>query len=127
MSTAFIVQYIVSGTHWVESRMRIHPQYWMGGGLLSAAGAGAGAWLASKHFLASMQWHAKLPMLGEVHLSSTLLFDLGVYLLVIGATTLILIALAHQSLRSHRKPEPGQSATEVWRAPAEQTESGVVS
>ena len=32
-----------------------------------------------------------------------LLFDLGVYMLVVGATVLMLIALAHQSLRSPRK------------------------
>ncbi|MBX5462475.1 MAG: monovalent cation/H+ antiporter subunit A, partial [Steroidobacteraceae bacterium] len=28
MATAFIVQYMVGGTLWVESHMRIHPQYW---------------------------------------------------------------------------------------------------
>jgi len=128
MSTAFIVQYMVSGTLWVESRMRINPQNWIGAGLLSAAGAGAGAWLASRSFLTSMAWHARLPLLGEVHLSSTLLFDLGVYLLVVGATTLMLIALAHQSLRSHRAPSvPHDTATEVWRSPAAQTESGAAS
>ena len=44
-----------------------------------------------------------VPLLGEIHLSSVLLFDLGVYLLVVGATLLMLIALAHQSLRSPRK------------------------
>ena len=44
-----------------------------------------------------------LPLIGELHLSSTLLFDLGVYLLVVGATILMLVALAHQSLRSHRQ------------------------
>ena len=27
MATAFIVQYMMSGTLWIESRMRIHPQY----------------------------------------------------------------------------------------------------
>ena len=32
-----------------------------------------------------------------------MLFDLGVYLLVVGATLLILVALAHQSLRRPRK------------------------
>ena len=31
-----------------------------------------------------------------------LLFDLGVYMLVVGATLLMLVALAHQSLRSPR-------------------------
>ena len=35
-------------------------------------------------------------------MASALLFDLGVFSLVVGATVLMLIALAHQSVRSHR-------------------------
>jgi multicomponent K+:H+ antiporter subunit A len=101
LATAFIVQYMVSGTLWLESRMRIHPQYWISGGLLCAGGAGIAAWFVKRNFLTSLEWDAHLPMLGSVHLSSTLVFDLGVYLLVVGATTLILVALAHQSLRGH--------------------------
>jgi multicomponent K+:H+ antiporter subunit C len=41
-----------------------------------------------------------LPLIGELHLSSVLLFDLGVYMLVVGATVLMLVAIAHQSLRA---------------------------
>jgi multicomponent K+:H+ antiporter subunit A len=104
MATGFIVQYMVSGTLWIESRMRIHPQYSVALGLLCAGGAGLAAWLGGHNFLTSLEWHATLPLLGELHLSSTLLFDLGVYLLVVGATTLMLVALAHQSLRSHQRP-----------------------
>jgi multicomponent K+:H+ antiporter subunit A len=125
MAIAFIVQYMFSGTIWVESRMRIHPQYWMGAGLLCAAAAGMGAWLASRAFLSSLEWEAGLPLIGELHLSSTLLFDVGVYLLVIGATTLMLIALAHQSLRSPRQWELEDTATTVWRDAGARTESGV--
>jgi multicomponent K+:H+ antiporter subunit A len=40
-----------------------------------------------------------------VALASATLFDFGVLLLVVGATVLILIALAHQSLRSERAPQ----------------------
>ena len=103
LATAFLVQYMMSGTLWIESRMRIHPQYSIGLGLLMAGGAGAAAWLAARNFLANLTWHGSLPLIGELHLSSTLLFDLGVYLLVVGATILMLIALAHQSLRSQRQ------------------------
>jgi multicomponent K+:H+ antiporter subunit A len=103
MATAFIVQYMMSGTLWIESRMRIHPQYAIGLGLLSAGGAGCAAWLVSRNLLANLTWHGHVPLIGELHLSSTLLFDLGVYLLVVGATVLMLIALAHQSLRSQRQ------------------------
>jgi multicomponent K+:H+ antiporter subunit A len=124
MAIAFIVQYMVGGTLWVESRMRIHPQYWMAAGLLSAAGAGIGAWLISRNFLTSLEWDLHLPIIGDLHLSSTLLFDLGVYLLVIGATTLMLVALAHQSLRSRTVPDNG--TTKVW-SPAERAETEVSS
>jgi multicomponent K+:H+ antiporter subunit A len=103
LATAFIVQYMMSGTLWIESRMRIHPQYSIGMGLLLAGGAGCAAWLMSRNFLSNLAWHGQVPLIGELHLSSTLIFDLGVYLLVVGATVLMLIALAHQSLRSQRQ------------------------
>ena len=44
-----------------------------------------------------------LPLLGKVPLATAVLFDLGVFCLVVGATTLMLVALAHQSLRRPRK------------------------
>jgi multicomponent K+:H+ antiporter subunit A len=103
MATAIIAQYMVSGTIWVESRLRIHPQVWVGLGLLAAGTAGVTAWLAAKPFLSALAADLTLPLIGTVHLSTVLLFDLGVYMLVVGATVLMLIALAHQSLRSPRK------------------------
>jgi multicomponent K+:H+ antiporter subunit A len=103
MATAIIVQYMVSGTLWVEARLRIHPQIWIGAGLLCAAGAGFGAWLASRSFLTALAADLHLPLIGSVHVSSIFIFDLGVYLLVVGATALMLVALAHQSLRSPRR------------------------
>ena len=103
MATAIILQYLVGGTAWAESRTRIRPQYWIGAGLLCAAGAGLSAWVATRPFLSALAWHETFPIIGELHLSTVLLFDLGVYFLVIGSTVLILVALAHQSLRAHRK------------------------
>jgi multicomponent K+:H+ antiporter subunit A len=103
MATAVIVQYMTGGTIWVEARLRVHPLEWMGSGLLAAAGAGLVAWFWQYPFLTARTAHPHLPVFGEVHLSTVLLFDLGVYMLVVGATMLILVALAHQSLRSPRK------------------------
>ena len=34
--------------------------------------------------------------------ASALIFDIGVFALVVGATVLMLIAIAHQSVRGHR-------------------------
>jgi multicomponent K+:H+ antiporter subunit A len=103
MATAVIVQYMTGGTIWVEARLRVHPLQWMGCGLLAAAGAGLIAWFWQYPFLTARTAHPVLPLIGEIHVSSVLLFDLGVYMLVVGATMLILVALAHQSLRSPRK------------------------
>jgi multicomponent K+:H+ antiporter subunit A len=103
MATAVIVQYMISGTIWVEARLRVHPLYWISTGLLSALGAGLIAWLMQEPFLTARSVHVPLPLVGELHLSTVLLFDLGVFMLVVGATLLILVALAHQSLRSPRK------------------------
>src|SRR5690606_26882505 len=103
MATAVIVQYMTSGTIWVEARLRLHPLYWIALGLLSAVGAGLVAWLWQMPFLTARAVHLALPLLGELHLSTVLLFDLGGSVLVVGATLLLLVALAHQSLRSPRK------------------------
>jgi multicomponent K+:H+ antiporter subunit A len=111
MATAVIVQYMVSGTIWVEARLKIHPQIWIAFGLLGAALTGLSSWLASRPFLAAVATDVHLPLLGSVHLSTVLVFDLGVYLLVVGATMLILVSLAHQSLRSQRKGAASSEAT----------------
>jgi len=104
MATSIIIQYMVSGVVWVETRQRLHPQYWIAFGLLAAGAAAMGVWWASKPFLSSVAVDFHIPLIGHVHLSSVLLFDIGVYTLVVGATVLMLIALAHQSLRLYRKP-----------------------
>ena len=54
-----------------------------------------------------------LPVLGEVHLPSAALFDFGVFSVVVGATLLILTALAHQSIRSHRQAAPANDDMEL--------------
>ena len=114
MATAIILQYMVGGVYWVESRSRLNPQHWVALGLLAAGGAALLAWTAARPFLSALAWDVALPLVGHVHVSSVLLFDLGVYMLVVGATVLVLVALAHQSLRARR-----QAAAEAHAAAAE--------
>lgn len=101
-SLALIVQYMLTGTAWLESRLSLRPYRWLAGGLLTACVTGLAAWGLGYPFLTSHTAHVRLPLLGEVHLPSAFVFDLGVFLVVVGATMLILVALAHQSARSHR-------------------------
>ena len=102
LAVAFILQYMAGGTRWIEERIHLRPVRLMGIGLAVAAATGAGAWLFAYPFLTSHVADVELPLLGKVHLPSAFMFDIGVFLLVVGATALFLIALAHQSVRAHR-------------------------
>jgi multicomponent K+:H+ antiporter subunit A len=104
MSIAVILQYMAGGTRWAEARLRVRPLRWLGAGLLLAAGTGGAALLFGRPFLTSYFSYLHLPGIGPVPLASALVFDLGVFLLVVGATALMLVALAHQSIRSHQAP-----------------------
>ncbi|MBC3950565.1 monovalent cation/H+ antiporter subunit A [Pseudomonas folii] len=115
MSVAFILQYMVAGTQWVEAQMSLRPLRWMGTGLLFAIGTGLGSMFLGYPFMTTHTAHLDLPLLGDIHVASALFFDVGVYAVVVGSTLLILTALAHQSVRSHRptslpKPVPNPIA-----------------
>ncbi|MCT9825753.1 multisubunit potassium/proton antiporter PhaA subunit /multisubunit potassium/proton antiporter PhaB subunit [Pseudomonas sp. GV105] len=102
MSVAFILQYMVAGTQWVEAQMSLRPMRWMGFGLFSATLTGLGALFAGYPFLTTHTWHLSVPVLGDIHIASALFFDVGVYAMVVGSTLLMLTALGHQSVRAHK-------------------------
>jgi multicomponent K+:H+ antiporter subunit A len=102
LSIAFIAQYVVGGTRWVEDRMRLVPTRWIAFGLAIAIATGLGALAFGHPFLTTHTAHVHLPAIGEIHLPTAALFDLGVFLVVVGATLLMLTAIAHQSLRARR-------------------------
>ena len=103
VAIAFIAQYMVSGTRWVEERMHLLPPRWIAFGLLVALATGAGALWLDHPFLTTHTAHVHWPLVGEVHLPTAALFDLGVFAVVVGSTLLMLTALAHQSLRAQRR------------------------
>ncbi|MNG13126.1 Na(+)/H(+) antiporter subunit B [compost metagenome] len=89
--------------------MSLRPLRWMGTGLLCATLTGMGALLLGYPFLTTHTAHLHLLVLGDFHIASALFFDIGVFTVVVGSTLLILTALAHQSVRSHRpnsQPRP---------------------
>jgi multicomponent K+:H+ antiporter subunit A len=103
MATGIILQYVVGGVLWVEARPLVRPQAWIAWGLLCAGIAAMSVWWVGQPLLSAYKVDLILPVVGAVHLSTALLFDTGVYMLVVGATVLMVIALAHQSLRFYRK------------------------
>jgi multicomponent K+:H+ antiporter subunit A len=120
-SVALLLQYIVSGTSWVEAHMPLYPRRWIGLGLLIALATGLGALFWGYPFLTSHTAHLTLPVVGEIHVASALFFDIGVFTLVVGSTMLILTGIAHQSVRSHRYNN-ARAAEEVQPAVATEGE-----
>ncbi|PHK94192.1 monovalent cation/H+ antiporter subunit A [Pseudoroseomonas rhizosphaerae] len=114
LAVAILLQYMAGGTRWVEDHLRVHPLRWMSAGLLLAGGTGLAAMAVGKPFLTSYFAYADLGLLGRLPVASALIFDIGVFALVFGATVLMLIAIAHQSVRSQRAapvppPLPGMA------------------
>lgn len=107
-ASSLIAQYMLGGTLWTELRFRLRLQYWIGSGLLLALFTGLGAWLFGFPLLTTHTAHVLLPGLGEVHVPTAFLFDLGVFVTVVGTTMLILVALAHQALRTQLPVLDGQ-------------------
>jgi multicomponent K+:H+ antiporter subunit A len=109
VTVAFIAQYLVGGTRWVEARMNVRPRTWIAVGLSTALLSGLGSLALGYPLLTTHTAHFTLPVLGELHLPSAVFFDLGVFLVVLGSTVLLLTALAHQSGRARRRPAAGQA------------------
>ncbi|XQE68558.1 monovalent cation/H+ antiporter subunit A [Pseudomonas sp. P3C3] len=97
-AVALALQYIASGVAWVEQRLPLNYQRMAGVGVLIASLTGLGSWVFGRPFLTSAFGHFELPLVGEFELATAMLFDLGVYLTVVGSTQLVLTRLGKLSL-----------------------------
>lgn len=106
-SIALILQYIASGMEWTEERIRLRYQNVIGLGLLFATIAGAGSFAFGYPFLTSTFDYITWPVVGKFEVASALIFDLGVYLAVIGATLLSLVTVGrlspHSAIKSKKE------------------------
>ncbi|SFU70081.1 monovalent cation/H+ antiporter subunit A [Halomonas korlensis] len=92
-AVALTLQYMSGGLVWAQERMLTHFRPLIGGGVLIATATGLGSWLFGRPFLTSAFGHFDWPLVGEFELATAMLFDLGVYTTVVGATLLILANL----------------------------------
>ncbi|WP_019621405.1 monovalent cation/H+ antiporter subunit A [Amphritea japonica] len=92
-SIAIIQQYIAHGVLWMKPRVSIDYQWLIAGGILIATATSVGSWFFDKPFLSTWFDYFSLPWIGKFELASAMLFDLGVYLTVVGAVMLILANL----------------------------------
>jgi len=90
---AFILQYIAHGSNWITERLTINYRKIIASGLGIALFTGVGSWFFDKPFMTTWFDYFDIPLIGEVELASALIFDLGVYITVVGATLMILASL----------------------------------
>ncbi|WP_293575990.1 monovalent cation/H+ antiporter subunit A [Phaeobacter sp.] len=91
---AIIMQYMASGFAWASERQRYPYHAIIGSGVLIAAATGLGSWFSGSAFLTSDFGYIHLPPLKEFEWATAALFDLGVFLAVVGAVLLALESLA---------------------------------
>jgi multicomponent K+:H+ antiporter subunit A len=89
-SVALILQYVASGSDFARARLRMDHLRVLAAGLFLAVGTGLVSVVLGYPFLTSSYGHVHLPLLGDIELASAMLFDLGVYLVVVGAALLVL-------------------------------------
>jgi len=91
---AFALHAMVFGPHATRELLRLRPRTFLAGGLLVAAAAGLAGPLTGQPLLTGLWLPDPIPGLGK--LGTPVLFDAGVYLIVLGASLSVLLRLAEE-------------------------------
>ena len=121
---ALIVRYLAGGRYELGEALPVMPGTLLGWGLLLATGTGIAPIFFGGQVLQSFRLDLNLGILGEVHLMTTLPFDIGVFLVVVGLVLDILRSLGSEVDR--QAEAEGRAAPDVAhdspRAAADDTE-----
>ncbi|HRF71896.1 MAG TPA: monovalent cation/H+ antiporter subunit A [Accumulibacter sp.] len=101
-SVALVVQYLANGNAFAQQRLPRNAAGLLALGLLLATSVGIVSWLFGRPFLTSAHGHVSLPLIGEFELASVMIFDLGVYVVVVTVVITVLSGLGRLSERAHR-------------------------
>ena len=61
------------------------------------------SWLFERPFLTTAHGHVSLPLIGEFELASAMIFDLGVFVVVVTVVVTVLSGLGRLSKRAHNQ------------------------
>ena len=74
--------------------LHVDPRSLLGGGMSLAVLSGVPGVLQGQPFFTAQWWELAIPGVEKIKLSTVLLFDIGVYLVVVGAVLTIMLTLA---------------------------------
>jgi multicomponent K+:H+ antiporter subunit A len=103
VAIGMLMQYMANGFAWTSERLRYPYHGVIGAGVLIAGLTGIGSWVFGKPFLTSDFTYVRIPPFGEFELATAALFDLGVFLAVVGA---VMLSLESFSRLAQRASEP---------------------
>ncbi len=96
--TSFILLGLAKGWSLLRKQMPVDPMRLAVLGVAIALGSGLLPVVAGREFLTQYQWHFhQVPLFGELHLGTPLLFDAGVFLLVSGMTVKLVVVLVRST------------------------------
>lgn len=81
------------GPEAIRGLLRLGVGSLIGWGLVLMLGTGAAGWWWGDHFLATHTWHPRVPVVGEVVVSSSLLFETGVAMTVVAVVVAVIAEL----------------------------------
>jgi len=93
-ASSFALYMLAFGVDAARRLLRVAPRTLVGAGLLLAAAGGSAALLAGQPFLTGLWLPWEVPGIGKI--STVLLFDIGVYVVVVGTTLLMVFTLAEE-------------------------------
>lgn len=88
-SATFILHSFAYGVDDTRKLLRVNPLFLIGAGLLTALGSGVAGLLSGRPFMTGL-WGS----LEGMHVGTPVVFDVGVYLVVIGSVLTIILSLA---------------------------------
>jgi multicomponent Na+:H+ antiporter subunit B len=95
-AAAFVLYRFAFGREEVRRVLPVDARALIGAGLLVALAGGSAALLAGRPLMTSLWWQVAVPGVGELDLGTPLVFDVGVYLTVVGVTLSIILPLAEE-------------------------------
>lgn len=104
-AVALIVFYLANGITWTQQRLKVDMHWVIGSGLLIATLTGIAAIVVGYPFLTSAFTYLNWPVVGKFEVASAIAFDLGVFLVVVGATVLSLVQLGKLSQPDNHSQE----------------------
>ena len=98
--TAIVVQYLAHGNAWVEARLPPNYTAVTAVGIVIATLTGLASLAFGAPFLTSTFAYVTWPLVGKFELASAMVFDVGVYLAVVGVVLSILATIGRQHGKS---------------------------